>query len=1668
MGVSKFIHGTGLTGTLNPTASSVASTDAAPAIMAETRGTATLETRGKYAGQESTVYEVLVTSVTPDITTSEVTDVEFQGGDARPSDTMIVERVDLTAPLGTYSFECIDPGKEDQDAVTDYLFEDQGVRFKANSSVAAPIAVTGQNGNFLRIAVYALAPEYDDIGVAAAASYPRPSNPYFLELLNPVGFSVLLENRSVADFSKFSLFPQTWTYPDYPSGATAPIVPYINSEGNYTFSNTVSVDPVTGKFLPHLNTPRFSLGYPVADTSGSVTTETLLRQTFIGRVYSEYVKDSGDGTGELLFGIKGAARSTTATASLPDMPAGLSPIPVSGGYMVHVYLMDTSAPTADHLADFYYTHFPVKNQSGGTEWMPITTWGEFAYALDQHQQKGLYYTAQTTPITSGDLRYPLVLLESDTVVMPRQRRFSAWENADIAYRSGGTCEFPEFSGKDLQKISDFRILNRNVLRDEEIVVEAVEIVDDNAIFEVRAPATCALPSAPIGLGNQVIARLTADQQLQAVLAAQSATFASLFGLDFVIPPAGTQGGGTVTTTSEPSVTYSVSLVNDSPEEPRGVYICAHHLNIGPGMTKPVTVTAVFTKYIKDTCEQCADWIPDGYNDDCLGAGVGSTGANSGTESAGDITYTVDGVKIAPTPVMGKYSKTVPLFPYKKYNWVVNSGVATVLNEIDAAISNFEDLAFKLAVIDRSGVDPTFRRDTTSPNYTILLGGEEVLGGPVFPTNQLDPFCEDLTSGCTPFTTDADDGKSYSSWGTMVIYGLNRPLTYPNVGGKSVSGADDYVEFLNGLALNSPATGPFQKFYQVLNNYSAHAGLFDETAESAALWGASAPAILSDSAYGYTYGQEWVESGYDYYVPLHSGHGRDFDWHLYYFRRNFLDKLSNLAGVSPYDIVEVRTEADQLIQDWLAYTHDPGLYVETKYSTHSSWHEIFRWLYRLPQTHGQTGDPRVDRRHTELAKGLGNFAFSQGAVSADNWRVKVSFTYNASGYSYDWQTTAPPGGVSMYPYTQPAVTENRTNILTFSSAMSEAEVLVEIQNRYNGIITNTLDTFEVQPGYFLEPTPSSWTEQYTLNSYVINKVQNLDTGLTDEMKSRIGSLLAGIVSAPSAIPGSEWEAFHLHGLQSEVRMSEARNGKRSFIHRDPHSFCAHGAMDQIFWLRLIKLIVKCGYRYDVASALTACPVKVDYTNYVGCTASLSTCEHPSYPEDYWKVTVADTAEAGQEPYPAAYTNITYYDLAKHRFSFLVACRCPEQLEYGDTVVINYVPAGSTVGGGTTKTYSVGDRMVVRTRSGRKLVLADGFSDLDTATWKFKSPEGTFPDLDVQVLNRVDTVATIPSSSLFGLFSAEMRHVTRFTVGDKFVWSLSGGKFVVYRSDGAIYGPTDLTRSFQEFFAGDNIELGFSFNSREPFAIGDRWLVNLFQTNAPSHAASWDLFRYWRSTGNTDETLAFDLGTPTSIHSAVVVSNLSTSGTLILEGKNTADAWGSPPFQQTLTIYGSAFSGLTVRPAVYLNLTGTTAYQQWRIRATDATQDYIQVRLFQLANNTNGTVNLVYDQDPEMGVKLTTNDIDAESNKFKVPGMSFDVTYNWLTKASFETLWGMMYSSKLNGNRPFVWVPNYNDLQGAHVCRFVEGSLAASRPDGFLKTSGDIVYTGISVPLKVVNL
>jgi len=172
--------------------------------------------------------------------------------------------------------------------------------------------------------------------------------------------------------------------------------------------------------------------------------------------------------------------------------------------------------------------------------------------------------------------------------------------------------------------------------------------------------------------------------------------------------------------------------------------------------------------------------------------------------------------------------------------------------------------------------------------------------------------------------------------------------------------------------------------------------------------------------------------------------------------------------------------------------------------------------------------------------------------------------------------------------------------------------------------------------------------------------------------------------------------------------------------------------------------------------------------------------------------------------------------------------------------------------------------------------------------------------------------------------------------------------------------------------------------------------------------------WRSTGDTSETWTNDLGSATALTCFGMFNhNLTSSATVKLQA-NSSDSWGSPPFDQTLTVATDADGNVLPR---LVHFPSTSSYRYWRIDIADASNPdgFVQVGRFMAGSYweptrtvTDGFV--IRTHDPSQGTRAPgTGWFARQRNKYREADVGFEL-YNRNQHEKFDAVFSRVGQTK----------------------------------------------------------
>ena len=174
--------------------------------------------------------------------------------------------------------------------------------------------------------------------------------------------------------------------------------------------------------------------------------------------------------------------------------------------------------------------------------------------------------------------------------------------------------------------------------------------------------------------------------------------------------------------------------------------------------------------------------------------------------------------------------------------------------------------------------------------------------------------------------------------------------------------------------------------------------------------------------------------------------------------------------------------------------------------------------------------------------------------------------------------------------------------------------------------------------------------------------------------------------------------------------------------------------------------------------------------------------------------------------------------------------------------------------------------------------------------------------------------------------------------------------------------------------------------------------------------------WRTTGDTSETWTIDLGGATSITCVGIFNHNFTSAATVKLQANATDSWGSPSYDQTLTIATDADSVVLPRLVFFLS----ESYRWWRLDIADAANPdgYIQIgriaggAYWEPTRTINDGFSLGND-DPSMGTRQPgTSWYSRQRAKYRTATVGFDL-YDRTQHDKFQAVF-----SKVGHTKPVI--------------------------------------------------
>jgi hypothetical protein len=396
------------------------------------------------------------------------------------------------------------------------------------------------------------------------------------------------------------------------------------------------------------------------------------------------------------------------------------------------------------------------------------------------------------------------------------------------------------------------------------------------------------------------------------------------------------------------------------------------------------------------------------------------------------------------------------------------------------------------------------------------------------------------------------------------------------------------------------------------------------------------------------------------------------------------------------------------------------------------------------------------------------------------------------------------------------------------------------------------------------------------------------------------------------------------------------------------------------------------------------------------SAVSTGCWTSQDEDYWNI----------EGYAPAFTNTAYISTkfssdgapySTKEFGFFIACKCPNNLKYGDSIAIN-ISGGAT----SSKTYQLGDTFEIPVISASPTFLSGGVDGNDTVTWNVAGmTDGALTPH--QVVN--DTSPHYIDATTGLEFDMTLGGIP-FALGDQFRFSIESNRFRWRKNN----GDWSETMALDSAEMSDGLTAIFTPGVSPSYSAGD---IFSFAAKQPASPANVTTPRY-------DKAWIFSAGAVLSITpenhidiTAISIVHSLPSGTIITFSSPLFDMahihTGSTGIEylegniqhiESLTLTVSAAGSIAY---VYLGTPLTTAYAP----------DSIELRR---------QWDMIRGQKSNFGAM------------YLAQGYAGKITWqNFISTTEFNSHIDMIDYVKRNGDEPIIFIPHYLHSEEAFLCR-----------------------------------
>lgn len=424
--------------------------------------------------------------------------------------------------------------------------------------------------------------------------------------------------------------------------------------------------------------------------------------------------------------------------------------------------------------------------------------------------------------------------------------------------------------------------------------------------------------------------------------------------------------------------------------------------------------------------------------------------------------------------------------------------------------------------------------------------------------------------------------------------------------------------------------------------------------------------------------------------------------------------------------------------------------------------------------------------------------------------------------------------------------------------------------------------------------------------------------------------------------------------------------------------------------------------------------------------------------YWEV-------QGDRGYLPAFTDLLYYSAIRQggvvvgtkEFGLLIESPCSGSFAVGDIITL-------TIGGVTIqKTYQLYDITYLPTIAGAPLHLSGGIDGDDLYRWSVKGTVNAFPDFTF------DRKAPAPYNTTHLDFVYE-DGIVPCTVGDQFVFSVEGGRFV-WRKDGGAWSavPLGISANWQSLTAG--LDIIFDFGVAPSFVPGDLWECLCYQENKAAN-----FLTPWSPKYKGSGTISFAFPSAVTIDT-VLLAGHNIASPLQVQASDHAD-FSVAKYVESVTV--------SADPALLL-LTGSPAddpvtARYWRLVPPGGEHSIGYIFLGQMMRLSLDADSIrplkLYEMSKQSGPRALSL-YDGMRRGFNISHSSF------LYNADFVALDEMIAYLKMNNNMPLFVVPNINTPGEAAKVQVDSDTV---EPGGDLDLNAPVDNRIYTVELKLVGV